>query len=242
MKSNIAKAIKLRNSPIAIMFTNEQPKEAMMFGQGKRGCVIPMFTAAAGGKIVAFNRKTTGCNGAVTGLCFGNAWDKFPGGIEYFLSTGRGKGFPEGERYIKTPKLAKKWIKSLPCIDIPYEFVIMKPLEKVDEKTDKPVLLSFYADVNRICALTLLANYARENSDNVLVRFSSACQSLVLLPHIFSKEKPQKAVLGLFDISTRSLVKSDHLSFTIPWKMFLEMESNVHGSFLDLKTWKSLAH
>jgi uncharacterized protein (DUF169 family) len=214
----------------------------MIFGQGKRGCIIPMYTAVAGGKTAAFSRLTTGCNGAVTGLCFGNAWDKFPGGIEYFLSTGLGKGFPEGERYIKTPKLAKKWIKSFPYVDIPYEFVIMKPLEKVNEKTEKPVLISFYTDINRINALTLLANYPRQNSDNVLVRFSSACQSVVLLPYIFSKEKPQKAVLGLFDITARSMVKSDHLSFTIPWKMFLEMESNVHGSFLDLKTWKSLVH
>jgi len=242
MKSNIAKAIKLRNSPIAIMFTNEQPKEAMMFGRGKRGCVIPMFTAVAGGKTAAFNRQTTGCNGAITGLCFGNAWDKFPGGIDYFLSTGRGKGFPEGERYIKTPKLAKKWIKSFPYADIPYEFVVMKPLEKVDEKTDKPVLISFYTDANRICALTLLANYTNEGSENVLVRFSSACQSLVLLPYIFSKENPQKAVLGLFDITVRSMVESGYFSFTVPWKMFFEMESNVHGSFLDLKTWKNLVH
>jgi uncharacterized protein (DUF169 family) len=240
MKSSISKAIKLGNSPIAIMFANERPREAMMFQQGQRGCIIPMYTAVAKGKIAAFNRQTTGCNGAVTGLCFGNAWDKFPGGMEYFLSTGRGKGFPEGERYFKTPKLAKKWINSFPQINIQYEFVVMKPLEKVDEKKDKPVLISFYTDVNRICALTNLASYGRENSDNVLLRFSSGCQSLVLLPYVFSKEKPQKAVLGLFDITVRSMVESNYLSFTIPWKMFLEMESNVQGSFLDNKLWKKL--
>lgn len=240
MKSNISNAIKLKNSPVAIIFTNEKPDDAVMFKEGKRGCIISMYTAVAEGKTAAFSRTTTGCNGAVTGLCFGNAWDKFPGGIEYFLSTGKGIGYPEGERYFKTPQTAKKWLDGLPNIDIPYEFVVMKPLEKVEEKRDKPVLVSFYTDANRICALINLATYTNENDESVVVRFSSACQSLVLLPYYYSKKKPQKAVLGLTDITVRSMVESGTFSITVPWKMFLDMESSVHGSFLDNKLWKKL--
>jgi uncharacterized protein (DUF169 family) len=240
MKSQILKAMKMKNSPIAIIFTNENPSDALMITKGKHSCMISMYIKASEGKTVAFNRERAGCGGAIAGLCFGNAFDKTPGGIEYFLSKGRGKGYPEGERYIKTPELAKKWIDSLPYIDIPYEFVVLKPLEEVDEKKEKPVLVSFYTDIHRISALTILANYERENTENVIVRFSSACQSIVLLPFTYSKKKPQKAVLGLFDITVRSMIKADHLSFTVPWMMFLEMESNVKDSFLEKKSWKKI--
>lgn len=240
MKSNIVKVMKMMNQPVAILFSNEKPENAMMFSRGKHSCVISLYLKASEGKTVAFSRERAGCNGAVAGLCFGNAFEKTPGGIEYFLSQGRGIGYPEGEKYIKTPELAKKWIDSLPYANIPYEFVIMKPLSEIDEKKEKPVLVSFYTDIHRISGLTILANYSRANTDNVVARFASGCQSIVLLPFIYSKKKPQRAVLGFFDITVRTMIKPDHLAFTVPWKMFLEMEGDVAGSFLETKSWKKI--
>lgn len=240
MKSLIAKSMKMDSNPIAIIFTDDKPDNSLMFGAGKRGCVVQMFVKAVEGKTVAFSRDQVGCPGAISGLCFGSSFDKIPGGIEYFLSTGRGAGYPEGEKYIKTPELAKKWLDSLPITNIRYEYVVFKPLNEVDVNAEKPVLVSFYTDAHRISALTILANYARENHDNIIVRFASACQSVVMLPYYYSRRNPQKAVLGLFDITTRSMIKADHLSFTVPWKMFNEMEANVEGSFLESKLWKKV--
>jgi hypothetical protein len=33
---------------------------------------------------------------------------------------------------------------------------------------------------------------------------------------------------------------AEYLSFAMPWEMFLEMERNVEGSFLEKHTWLSL--
>lgn len=50
--------------------------------------------------------------------------------------------------------------------------------------------------------------------------------------------------MGLTDISARKYVRgllsSEYLSFGMPWEMFLEMEGNVEGSFLERNAWRSL--
>jgi uncharacterized protein (DUF169 family) len=86
MESIIAKEIKLKYEPIAIIFTDEKPADALQFKEGKWGCAISMLTAAAKGKTAVFDRATKECAGGGTGLGIGN-YDEFPGGIEYFLST-----------------------------------------------------------------------------------------------------------------------------------------------------------
>jgi hypothetical protein len=52
-------------------------------------------------------------------------------------------------------------------------------------------------------------------------------------------------VVGLTDISARENLKRqldrDLFSFAVPWRMFLEMEGNVEGSFLQRRTWKALS-
>jgi len=51
-------------------------------------------------------------------------------------------------------------------------------------------------------------------------------------------------VVGLTDISARENLRKqfgkDLLSFAVPWQMYLEMEGNVEGSFLQRRTWKGL--
>lgn len=133
MKSKMAQILKLKYNPVAIIFSNEKPDEAIQFDEGKWGCVITMLTNATKGQRVVFDRKTYGCKGGGVGLGFGNTYEGFPGGIEYFLSTGRGEGYLEGEGFKKTPQLAKDFIEQLLMIDIPYKYVIFQPLHLLGE-------------------------------------------------------------------------------------------------------------
>jgi hypothetical protein len=53
-----------------------------------------------------------------------------------------------------------------------------------------------------------------------------------------------RAILGLTDLEPRKAVKGllgkDILTLTVPYRMFLEMEVNVEGSFLERSLWKSM--
>ncbi len=240
MESVVARELKLRYQPVATMFTDEKPEGAVQFKEGARSCVIAMLTAAGKGKTAVFDRDTIGCRGGSVGLCFGNEFGKFRGGFEYFLSTGRGEGYPEGEGYKKSPELVSTFLDALDMVDLPYTYRVFTPLSKVDLDTAKPDLVTFYANPDQLSALVVLANYGRAGNDNVIIPFGAGCHTICLIPYQESQKELPRAVVGITDISARPRVDWDILSFTVPFRMFEEMEGNVRGSFLDRKAWKKV--
>ena len=240
MESILAKELKLKLQPVAVIFTNEKPEDAVQFKEGCWGCVVAMMNAAGKGKIAAFDREHFGCGGGAIGLGLRDTYDHVPGGIEYFLSTGKGEGFPPGEAYKKNPELAKIFADQLPMIDIPYDYVVFKPLDKVDHNKETPQLVIMLANPDQLAALVVLANYDRPGNDNVIAPFSAGCHTIVLIPYSESQKEQQKAVIGILDISARPYVDPDIMSFTVPFKMFLQMEANVPGSFLEKNDWKKI--
>ncbi|BAF58731.1 MAG: DUF169 domain-containing protein [Pelotomaculum sp.] len=252
MESKIAGAIGMKYSPVAVLWTGEKPEGALQFKEGRWGCVVAMLNASARGRTAVFDRKTFGCLGGGTGLGFGNQYVNFPAGIEYFISTGNKEfcqtemgrnivrnmpALEHGERYVKNPALAKKFVDSLPYVDVPAEYVVFKPLEKLSEG-EVPKVVVFLVNPDQLAALTVLANYARETNENVFVPFGAGCHTVCLIPYREGESENPRAVVGLIDISARKYVEKDILSFTVPYKMFLEMESNVEGSFLEMEEWR----
>jgi hypothetical protein len=85
-----------------------------------------------------------------------------------------------------------------------------------------------------------LNTFYQPGNDNVIIPFASGCQSTCLIPwNEASRERP-KAVVGMTDISARPVIDPDLLSFTAPFAMFLEMESNIPGSFLEKGAWQKV--
>jgi uncharacterized protein (DUF169 family) len=268
MESSIANALRLKNNPVALLWTDEKPSEALQFHEEKWGCVMSMFAQAVLGKTVAFDRQTYGCLGGAVGLGFGNQYLNWWGGINCFygfLSTGNAERedaqqladeirltgrkasaerFLHGEGYVKTPELAKKFVASLPMIDIPMRYVIMKPLRDVDQKTETVAVVVFAVNADQLSALITLANYGRGTLDNVAVRSGAGCQSIGILAYDEANRDNPRAVIGLTDTAARTYTAAslghDVLTFAVPYKMFLELESNVAGSFLEKEVWKSL--
>lgn len=242
MQSELARRLKLKYAPVAILFTNEKPQDAREFMEGRWGCVISMLTASAKGRGSAvFSRTNHGCGGAGTGL---GLLDQLSEGMEYFLSTGQ-EGLPEGapepEHFKKTPELARSFMDSLPLCSIPEQYVVFTPLTEINTDRDEPKVVVFYANPDQLSALVVLANYGRRGNDSVLAPFASGCQSVCLMPwHEASQERP-RAVIGLLDISARPFVDADLLSFSVPYAMFKEMEDNIAGSFLDKSEWARVA-
>ncbi|MFA5384208.1 MAG: DUF169 domain-containing protein [Eubacteriales bacterium] len=143
MEDRIARELQMKFEPVAVIFTNELPPDALQFKEGKWGCVIAMLTASAKGRITAFSRETCGCGGGRVGLGFGGFLEGMRGGIEYFLSSGR-EGHSEGEGYKKTPGIAKSFVDQLPVTDIPYTYVVFKPLSLADPEKETLQLIIFY--------------------------------------------------------------------------------------------------
>ena len=267
MESAIAAAVRLRYQPVAILWTDEKPEGALQLKEGKWGCVMWLLAAAARGKTVVFDRKTYGGWGGGVGLGFGNTYRKFPGGLEcfyHFISSGnegweRGKrigkkiggfvqgelldDFTHGERYIKSPDLVKEYLASMPMIDIPAAYVVFKPLDRVAIVKETPVVVVFLVNPDQLSALVVLANYAREGNEHVAIPFSAGCQTIGILAYREARAEKQRAIIGLTDLSARKYLRKlgkDLMTFTVPFKMFQEMEANAEGSFLQRETWKTL--
>ncbi|MDD3816303.1 MAG: DUF169 domain-containing protein [Desulfocapsaceae bacterium] len=268
MESKIARSLNLKYHPVAILWSEDRPEKAMGFKQGKWGCVMWMLAASAKGRTAAFDEKTYGCWGGGVGLGFGNQYLNFPGGIEcfyHFLSTGNenwqkgrdtaeklasaaGREFLEefrhGEGFMRSPELVKRFIDSLPIMEVPEKYVVFKPLTDLDSTREQPQVIVFLADPDQLSALVVLANYGREDNENVIAPFAAGCQQIGIFPYQEARSGRPRAVIGLTDLSARKNLKKqldrNVLSFAVPWRMFKEMEDNVDGSFLQKETWKDL--
>ncbi len=240
--------------PVAIIQTNSLPPDALQFKEGAFGCVIALLKSASNGKTAVFSRATFGCPGGGVGLGFGNCYEHFPGGIEHFLSTGnpefcqtefgravatRMPDIEEGEGYFKTPEIAASFIASLPIMESEQEYVVFKPLQESGEN-EIPAVVVFLVNPDQLSALVVLANYGRHGNEQVIVPFAAACHTVGIIPFREARSETPRAVIGLTDVTVRNKFAKDLLSFAIPYPLFLEMEANVKGSFLEKHNWQHL--
>ena len=154
--------------------------------------------------------------------------------------------FLYGERYVKTPELTGKFVANLPIIDLPQKYVLFKPLKEIKSQYEQPELMVMIANPDQISALTVLYNYDTESDrlSNVIVPAGAGCHQIGIIPLNEARSENPRAVLGLTDISARNTIKNslghEFLTFTVAFRMFLRMEANVEGSFLERDSWKEL--
>lgn len=246
MTYKLATELKLKMEPVAVMFTDIKPEKALQFKEGSWGCVGAMLVAAGKGKTAVFDRQSFGCRGGGVGLGFGDTFQDFP--IECLLSTGdeavtqlgRDGDFSlgTGERFFATPELARKWREDLPYGEVE-NYVVCKPLQKASslKKTD---LVCLFVNPDQLSALITLTGFQRGTRINVIVPFGAACQSILFAYQEAKKEVPQ-AVLGFFDITQRSRLEKDLLSFTVPYALYQEMEESASESFFRTEAWEKVA-
>lgn len=248
MNSKLIDALKLKMQPVAVIHTGEKPEDGLHFKEGSRtGCVASLMVAASRkGRLAYFDRNSFGCPGGGTGLGFGDCYGSFP--IDGLLSTGnkewadrmgrQGSFMLEGERFYKSSEQAQHWRESLPFTDVAAEYVVFKPWELVTEQ-DNPELIIFFANADQLSALVVMSDYNRGTNRSVTAPFGAACQP-VLFGYAEAKKENPRAVIGFFDISKRSIVDRETLTFTVPFRMFQEMEASVESSFLEMHVWKKL--
>ena len=226
--------------------------------------------AVLDGKITALSRSSFGCCGGAMGIGFGRPFEMHSSGNEEnfccFLSNGREgctdteaydtrletlsnphqkEMFRDGERIKKNPSVAQGFLNALPFYDVPTEYVLFKPLSLTEpEEMIKSVI--FLANPDQISVLSIMANYHRgQITDGVVVAAgASGCQAFGVCTYNEEKSDNPRAIVGLTDLTARKAVRrtlgSDKLTFSMPYKLFLEMEAHAEGSILDSKLWIEL--
>jgi uncharacterized protein (DUF169 family) len=225
----------LRESPLGAYYTNDQP-EGFTPKPGIQTCMIGYLKRARqDGETVYFDKEHFGCPGGAYYMGFVESPRP---NLEYFLSCGI-PGQMEGERYVKTPELAREFIAKRKPPLAPASYCIFKPIERF-QKEEKPQVVIFFAPPDILSGLFTLINYALERVDGVYTPFGSGCSTLLTYPlKEASKEQPQ-VILGMFDVSARPIVERDILTLAMPYAVFLKLLENVSGSFLETESWKKV--
>ncbi len=226
----------LKENPLGVFYSDKQPQTGLLPKEGTRACIFAFLKKARQeGETAYFDAGHTGCFGGSYYMGFRPV--SLPK-IEYFLSCGI-PGEMEGERYIKTPELAREYFATVKPRKAPAKYCIFKPLN-IFSREEEPEVVVFFAPPDVLSGLFTLTNYAAERMDAIRIPFSSGCGSILTHPLMEGeKEKPQ-AILGLFDVSARPFVEPEVLTLAMPAKLFLMLLNNLDESFLITESWRKV--
>lgn len=226
-------------SPVALLFADERPDEAMYLKKTGNACIAPLIFSAAKGKTVFIDNESTGyaCSAFYLGY---RKW--IFNGIEYFLSNvdsallnGR-----DCERFVKSPELAKEYVTSFIPDEERKNIYVFKPFYKV-EKSEKPEVVILFANPDQISALVFLIHYnTPTNFNRIETGFASACASMTTFPLRYAANGERKAFWGLHDPAQRLSFPENVTSLAMPYKLYLEILDILDESFLNTQHWEKV--
>jgi hypothetical protein len=220
--------------PITFEYTDEERGEPAPTPTEETRCIIGALRAVRGGVSFRFGANSFGCMG---GKYYCGFSPNLRRGIEEFLSHDA-KG--EGERYKKTPEIASIAIQQNPRLEAPAKYLLFKRWDHLDER-DLPVAAIFYATPDVLSGLFTLAGYDEPNNEGaVALPFSSGCGSVIKHALAESRSPHPRAILGLFDVSSRPYVSANVLSFSVPLQKLQTMTENMDESFLVTDSWNEV--
>ncbi len=204
-------------------FSSEEIKDSITFEKKKWICMVMYLKRVTKkGSRVCFSKGKTGCRGP-----------------EYYcgLNEGTMEGDPglflsEGEGYKKNSLLGNAFYDGVQPLQAKEKYIFWETINTIEDKREIEVV-NLFVDGKNLTSLNTLANYDRKTNNNVVIEFSSGCQSLYTLPFKENFNKNPKGVVGLLDPCVRKFLPDDVISFSIPSNRFIEMTNNIKGSFLD---------
>ncbi len=223
--------------PVLFRYVDDLPPGTLLPPEGTHVCLFALLAKTrAEGRPVALSGSHYGCAGGGFYLGFLESPRE---GIEYFLSCGI-PGTLEGERYLKTPELARARIARAPVRPAKRKYGLFTRADGPPH-AEAPEVVVFFANPDQVAGLHMLGGFDRDGDDDaVIAPFSSGCGAIVAHPLAEASRPRPRAVLGLFDPSARPFVDANLLTFAVPYAMFERMARNVPESFLTTRTWGAI--
>lgn len=156
--------------------------------------------------------------------------------IIHYVSSGI-PGHMEGELYCESPEKLSNIFDYIDPPSAPAPYCVVKPLS-LFVGDERPELVAFFTRPESLCGLHQLAAFVTNDPEVVVSPWGAACTNLITWPMKLLRAGQTKAVLGGWDPSARKFFKTDELSFTVPYGMFLSMLERFGDSFLKTHTWE----
>ena len=176
-------------------------------------------------------------------MCFSSENAGCPGASCYFgfkmPSTSAGYFLAEKEHFKKDGQLADAFYREIEASAPESDYIVVQALADIDDALSVEVI-NLWVDGLGLAGLVTLANFDRPTNNNVVLPFASGCQSIWTIPYKEKYEMEPKCVVGCMDPAMRMFMPSDLISFSVPANRFVEMTTNISGSFLEENQWKRL--
>jgi uncharacterized protein (DUF169 family) len=201
-------------------------------------CVIGNIWLARKKKCAAYiSSEAYGCPGGVFYCSMMKPNLKF---IEHYVTTGF-EGTPiHGERYLPSPESMRKFLGKVDPRKAPAKYCIFKPLSLFSDG-EEPEFVIFFARPEVLCGLFTQTTFTTGEVDCVASPFGAGCTNIVAWPLYYKEKGLEKAVLGGFDPSARKFMKTDELTFTVPWSLYQKMLKALPESMFNVgKDWTSV--
>ncbi len=178
--------------------------------------------------------------GCVGGVFYCSMMKPNLGFIEHYVTTGF-EGTPiHGERYLPSPESMRKFLDKVNPRKAPGKYCIFKPLS-LFTGSEEPEFIVFFARPEVLCGLFTHTTFTTGEVDSVASPFGAGCTNIVAWPLYYREQGQEKAVIGGFDPSARKFMKTDELTFTVPWSLYRKMLKALPESMFNVgDTWEGV--
>jgi hypothetical protein len=268
MKSAVVENLDPEFEPVAVVWSDEIPDDALEFKEGRFGCILYLFAEASRrGRVAGGSRDTVVCPGGRAAFGFGvdfvdskaqvdlraalfsKGLESAPDKAAYRerMEAARPSWRPVyefGERRHCSFDMAREWILNcLPRYDVPNRYVLFKPLSETDPDEDTRAVI-FPVNPLELAGLTTLLGSVVEGLDPLHVPQGPDCLRVASFAYDQYEAEPPRAVLGMLDVDGREVMRKrfrdDTLTLTIPMPLFLRIEEEAENSVLQIPAWSKL--
>ena len=268
MESTIVNNLQPEFEPVAVVWSDTIPDDALQFKKGRFGCILYLFAEAArSGKVTGGSRETITCNGGRAALGLGVDFDASDDLLDRYAavfskglkSVGNQEAYRErmeavprtwrplyeyGERRHCNAEYAKEWIlNGLPHYNIRYKYVLFKPLNRTDSDENIRAVI-FPVNPVELSGLVTLAGSIMQGTDPVQVPQGADCHSIAAFAYSQAESTDPRAVLGMLGTDGREMMRKrfrdDILTLTLPIPLFQRMEKEANDCIFQIPSWKRL--